>query len=248
MRVPLSPTPPAGARPKRAPRPVEVLAVERLTPRLVSVTVGGDSLADFEPAFPTSHIKVFLPGDVVRTYTPRKVHHPDHAVDIQFVLHGHGPAAEWAAGAQVGDRLAIAGPGGRFPLDLGGRRWFLAADESALPALCTLLESLPPDAEAEVHVEIEDPDAVVALPGPTPTVVEWHERGTEVFGETLVRAARDAVLDGTTQAWAACESVAVRRIRKVLLGEQGLPLSGVATRGYWREGETDHPDHDDGDD
>jgi|SRR5579884_4095766 len=272
MRVPLPPTPPAGARPRRMPRPVEVVAVKRISSRMVSITVAGDSLADFEPAFPTSHIKVFLPGEdgsapvlpehgpegarpidggprpLMRTYTPRRVHHPDHAVDIHFVLHGDGPAAAFAARAKVGDKLAIAGPGGRFPLDLRATRWFLAADESALPALCTLLEALPPDAEAQVHVEVEDPGAVIALPGPTPTVVEWHERGAGVYGDTLVAAARDAVLDGVTQAWAACEAVAVRRLRKVLTTEQGLALSAVATRGYWRDGESDHPDHDDGDD
>lgn len=271
MRVSLSPSSSGGARPRRVPRPVEVVAVETISPRMVQVTVAGDSLADFGPAFPTSHVKVLLPDDggrvvlpevgpdgfawppdasrpVMRTYTPRKVHHPDHGVDIWFVLHGEGPAAAWAARARPGDQLVLVGPGGRLALDLSGHRWFVAADESALAALCTLLEALPPDAEVEAHIEIETPDAVIELRGPTATVVEWHQRGDEVPGDTLVRAAHDAVLDGTTQAWAACESVAVRRLRKVLTTEQGLALSAVATRGYWRQGEVDHPDHDYGDD
>jgi hypothetical protein len=43
------------------PRPVEVVSVSTLKPRLVSVRMSGPGLEVFQDAAPTSHIKVYLP-------------------------------------------------------------------------------------------------------------------------------------------------------------------------------------------
>jgi len=51
-------------RPRSRFRPVEVVGVRRLAPRLVSVALGGESLADFRIESPTQHIKV--DGTIVR--------------------------------------------------------------------------------------------------------------------------------------------------------------------------------------
>jgi NADPH-dependent ferric siderophore reductase len=55
-------------------------------------------------------------------------------------------------------------------------------------------------------------------------------------------------LDGVTGVWVACEAQSVRRIRRVLLTERNLDPSSLVTRGYWRLGEDNHPDHDYGED
>ena len=44
--------------------------------------------------------------------------------------------------------------------------------------------------------------------------------------------------------WIACEAGAMRRIRKHLLGERRIDPALVHTRGYWKLGETNYPDHD----
>jgi NADPH-dependent ferric siderophore reductase len=36
----------------------------------------------------------------------------------------------------------------------------------------------------------------------------------------------------------------VRRIRRHLLAERGMSRDHIVTRGYWKLGETDHPDGD----
>lgn len=273
MSVNLGPGPP-GVRPggrRRPPRPVEVRSVERLTARLVSVVVGGESLRGLQVDIPAAHVKVLLPGPdggppalpqpgpggpvwpadaqrpVVRTYTPRRVDADAGTMELQFVLHGEGPAARWAGGARVGDQLAVAGPGGRFSLDLTGTRWWTAADESALPALCTVLEALPGDAEAEVHVEVDGPADEIPLPGPPGTTVTWHHRAAGRFGMALEEAAQATELPAGTQVWVAGEATAVRRIRRHVL-DAGVPVTAMTTRGYWRLGESDHPDHDYGED
>ena len=152
-----------------------------VSPRLISVLVTGDELGGFADAAPTSHLKVFLPAEgqdepnlpaqapdgtvvtpdgpppVVRTYTPRRYDPATRTLEIQFLLHGTGPASEWAQRAKPGDKLAVAGPGGRFSLEPVTDSWWLAADESAIPAVGTLLEALPETAAADVHIEVEDP-------------------------------------------------------------------------------------------
>ena len=40
----------------------------------------------------------------------------------------------------------------------------------------------------------------------------------------------------------------MRRIRGLMLGDKQVPVSRLVTRGYWRIGAADHPDHDYGED
>lgn len=258
--------------PRRPPRLVDVRSVSRLTPRLVSVQLGGDGLAGFRIEAPTSHIKVFLPGEgqttltlptfgpdgpagaedaprpVVRTYTPRRFDPATGTLEVQFVLHGSGPASAWAERATVGDQLAIAGPGGRFHLDPAVERWWIAGDESAIPAVATLLEALPPSTVADVHLEVESAADEIPLASSAQTTVTWrHRRTPDAWGAELHDAALDLPLSDGTHYWVACEASAVRRIRKHLLARQ-VPANTLVTRGYWRLGAADHPDHDYGDD
>jgi NADPH-dependent ferric siderophore reductase len=53
---------------------------------------------------------------------------------------------------------------------------------------------------------------------------------------------------GAGRVYVACEAGAMRRIRRHLLTERNLSRDHVVTRGYWRLGETDHPDGDYGQD
>jgi NADPH-dependent ferric siderophore reductase len=262
-----------GPRRRKPPRPVEVVSVSRIAPRLVSVWVGGDALDGFKVEAPTSHIKVMLPPDgqrelvlpkdtpegvvwpdeavrpVVRTYTPRRFDEASRTLEIQFVLHGAGPASEWAERASVGDQLAVAGPGGRFTMDPAAGHWWIAGDESAIPAVGTLLEALPATATAEVHLEVADADDEIELDTPAKTAITWHHRrAPDAWGVELGEAARAADIADGTRVWVACEAAAMRGIRRYFIAERGLPAGSLVTRGYWRLGAANHPDHDYGDD
>src|SRR5207302_6395078 len=124
----------------KPPRPVQVVSVSKLTPRLVSVLVRGDALDGFRIEAPTGHVKVFLPADgqddpAVRTYTPVRFDEASKTLELQFVLHGAGPASEWAERAGSGDKLEVAGPGGRFVPDETATLWWLAGDGSPVPGV-----------------------------------------------------------------------------------------------------------------
>ena len=274
MTTPASPATPAGPRRRRKPpKRVEVVSVSAIAPRLVSVLVAGEDLDGFADAAPTSHLKVFLPADgqdapslpeytpdgavyadegpppTVRTYTPRGYDPATKTLEIQFLLHGEGPASAWAQRAKPGDKLAVAGPGGRFSLEPVADHWWLAADESAIPAVATLLEALPETTTVDVHVEVDGPDDEIELPGPVKTTITWHHRRAhDAYGEELAAAAREAASPGGARIWVACEAAAMRDIRRYFTRERGIPVAQLVTRGYWRTGEQNHPDHDYGED
>ncbi len=250
-------------------------SVSKIAPRLVSVLVTGDELDGFAEAAPTSHLKLFLPPagaeqlllpeqgpdggqvwnhdeslrPVVRTYTPRRYDAATKTLEIQVVLHGEGPASEWAQQVKVGDEVGVGGPGGRFVLDEEAEHWWIAADESALPAVGTLLDALPVTATAQVHVEVEDSDDEIKLPSVATVSLTWHHRdGSGDFGAALQAAAGSAEFEDGTKIWVACESGTMRDIRRHLTRQRGIPLSQLITRGYWRRGESNYPDHDYGED
>jgi NADPH-dependent ferric siderophore reductase len=68
-----------------------------------------------------------------------------------------------------------------------------------------------------------------------------------VPGERLVEALRDAPLPAGAQCWVAGEAHATRRARGELI-ERGVDRGPLSTRGYWRQGEANHTDHDMGED
>ena len=188
------------------------------------------------------------PPPVVRTYTPRRYDPAAKTLEIQFLLHGTGPATEWAQRAKPGDKLAVAGPGGRFSLEPSADHWWLAADESAIPAVGTLLEALPATTTADVHIEVDGQDDEVEFAGAAKTTITWHHRRPDKFGAELVAHAHAANIPEGSRVWVACEAAAMRDIRRYFLTSRLLPPASLVTRGYWRTGEQNHPDHDYGED
>jgi NADPH-dependent ferric siderophore reductase len=184
----------------------------------------------------------------MRTFTPRRFDPATATLDVEFVLHGDGPASSWAQRAEPGHRIAVAGPGGRMPLVLGPGHFVVGGDESALPAIATLLAALPDSASADVVVEVDGVTDELELESAADLSVTWRHRRTGLFGDELHAAFTDVDLTGAAGVWVACEATAVRRLRHLLLSERALDPSVLVTRGYWRLGEENHPDHDHGED
>ena len=63
---------------------------------------------------------------------------------IDFVLHGDGPAASWAANAVAGSLVGQGGPRGSLVVSDDFDWYLLAGDETALPSIARRLEELPP--------------------------------------------------------------------------------------------------------
>ena len=141
----------------------------------------------------------------IRTYTVREVRTlPSGAreVDIDMVLHGDtGPASRFAARAVPGDRVMLLGPNSLHAGRHGGLEFrppaghvgptLLAGDETAVPALLSILAALPEDAYGEAVLEVPTAGDITDVPVPPGVRVTWLVRGDT--GSGLAVAVRDAV-------------------------------------------------------
>ncbi len=109
-------------------------------------------------------IEAGRPRPTTRRFTPWRRDPATGRLDLEFVLHGHGPASQWATQAQPGDQVAVSQPRRTYALPPDSRWLLLAGDESALPAMATLLEAIDPDVPVHVVAELEDSGHEVALP------------------------------------------------------------------------------------
>ncbi|RYG09772.1 MAG: siderophore-interacting protein [Burkholderiales bacterium] len=187
----------------------------------------------------------------MRTYTPLAVRPETLEVDVDFVLHGEGPASTWAAQAAVGNVLFLMGPGPGYAVDTAATRHLLIADDSALPAVETILAALPGGAQAQVLLEVISAAEQRALHSAGSLDVTWLPRGTDhrTAGLPLEKALREgAAIPADARIYLACEAAAMRRIRQMLISELGVDRSRIVGRGYWKLDVVNHPDHDYGDD
>ncbi|MGW9118042.1 siderophore-interacting protein [Streptomyces sp. NPDC055663] len=171
---------------------------------------------------------------LLRSFTVRAYDRGRDVMTVDFVLHGDdGPAGRWGRDARPGDVLGMVGPSSLYARPLPAADWLLlAGDESALPAIATLLESLPAGARALVRVEVADATEERPLGSAGEVAVHWVHRDR---GGSLVDAVRTAPLPaGTGAAWLAGEAGAVRTLRRHLVEERGLPRAAVQFSGYWR--------------
>ena len=251
-------------RPRRQRYAATVQRVQRLTPRMLRVVFAGPALAGFNWNGPAAHIKLILGTDSPeqrapsRTYTPRHFDAATHELTVDFVLHGAGPASNWAAQAQVGQPMLIAGPGRSYALDAQAQWLLVAGDESAIPAVATILEALPDGVRTEVLLEVNDAADEFAIAAQRPNVgIRWLHRAQPIIGHGGTARAGVELLEairafqqpaGSGRVYVACEADAMRRIRQHLLLERALPREWLTTRGYWKQGATDYPDRDYGED
>lgn len=259
-----SPTPTADRIVRRplVPRLLEVRRVERPTPRLVRISLGGDDLAGFSTLSPTDHVKLLVPsGDdppalpvagpdglsfppgasmaEARDYTPRRFDPAAGELDIDVVVHGAGRVSDWAATVRPGDRVGVLGPRGSHLVPTAFGWLLLVGDDTALPSIARWLEALPADVPAIVVVEVEDAAEEQALAAPAGTRVAWVHRAGSSGAPDERLAAVVAGLDlpaGDGFAWIGGEAHSIRPVRRHLLGERGMPRAAVDISGHWKRG------------
>ncbi|GAA3933340.1 siderophore-interacting protein [Microbacterium soli] len=208
----------------------------------------------------------------IRTYTIRSPRPVDREIDVDFALHGtDGPASAWATGAEVGDPLLVVGPDARAEEPAGGIEWkpgaatsvLIAGDETAAPAICSIVESLPEHTTGEVCVEVPTEADALPLTAPDGVRVTWLARGGAAHGVRLSAAVHewgrqrsaaagvaelaepdpdevlwevpDAVTGGE-YAWLAGEAGTITALRRHLVRDLGIDRRSIAFMGYWRQG------------
>lgn len=238
----------------------EVTAVERLSPHMARITLGGSGLDGFFIERPGEVVtliwaapgsdEIVLPHDVwsfppgvaevqhARNYTVRTWDADAGLLAVDFVLHGdHGRASVWAQGAQVGDRVGYAGPRMHWTGDDADADWtVLVADETGLPALAAILEELPEGHPTFALIEVADATEELPLETRAALSVQWLARdgaepGTSRVLEHALRALH--LPDGAGRAWGGGEFAAMKRARRHLRERRGIPTSRLSLVGYW---------------
>ncbi len=221
----------------------------------------------------------------MRTYTVRALRPagPATELDVDVVLHldehgRGGPASTWAAQARPGDPMTLLGPSTAAGATPGGIEWrppvprpgapvrvLLAGDETAVPAVCSVLDGLGEGYVGDVVLEVPDATDVQDVRTPPGLRTTWLSRGDRPHGEALTEAVR-TLLDaappavgraepvlpevdvdadvlwetgdgsGGFYAWIAGEAAVVRDLRRCLVAEHGVDRRSVAFMGYWRQG------------
>jgi NADPH-dependent ferric siderophore reductase len=238
-------------------RRVEVAATRALSPRLMRVQLRGEELAGFAIPAPAASVRVLLPRGTelelpqwtgnefrtadgsrapIRTFTPRAFDASTNTLTVDVVLHGNGAASEWATTARPASPAAVSGPGRGYTVDQHAPGFLVAGDETAIPAIAQLLESLPA-APARVAIEVVGADARIELPAHPTARVSWHELDPGAApGDAFVAALRALPVAPGTKVWVAGEAAAVQRARRYCFEERGIPRADTWIRGYWKHG------------
>lgn len=233
-------------------RRLQVLRVVDITPRMRRVTLGGPELAGFISLGSDDHIKLLFPqnaqeqaalespsfsikGDgpqpAMRDYTPRRYDLSIGELDIDFVLHGDGPASTWAEQVQVGQHLYIGGPRGSMIVPDIFDSYLLIGDETAIPAIARRLEELPAGRKVLAVIEIADAAEQQVLSSAAKVEVIWVLRGQD----DLLDVVRNLTLpSGTLYSFVATETKLSRQVRRVLLDTHKVDEQYLKAVGYWR--------------
>ena len=233
-------------------RCLQVLRVVDITPRMRRITLGGEQLAGFISLGSDDHIKLLFPQNAaelaalqsptftikgedpqpaMRDYTPRRFDLALGELDIDFVLHGDGPASTWAEQAAVGQHLYIGGPRGSMIVPDIFDSYLLIGDETALPAIARRLEELPAGRTVLAVIEIADAAERQALQSAAEVEVIWLVRGQADLLDT-VRAL--TLPSGALYTFVAMETKLSRQVRRVLLDTHKLDEAFLKAVGYWR--------------
>jgi NADPH-dependent ferric siderophore reductase len=249
-------------------RPVDVLtvtAVRDVTPavRRVTLTAPADVVAaagptlsllvprvgDLAPRWPqiARDGRIVWPqgshGVALRSYTARRQDPAAGELDVDFVLHGDGPAAGWADAAAPGALLGVASAA---PLGAEQAGWLLVAgDETALPGISRILAAAAPGTRGVALVEVAGPAEEQELAAPAGVEVRWLHRTGTAPGESTLLVDAVAALERPEGedlfAWVGAESATVRAVRADLRGRWGLRRHQHHAIGYWRRGRAMSP-------
>ena len=221
--------------------PLVVAESAPLTPHMLRLRLTAPQLASFDYA-PGQDVMLLVDVEgkrpVRRRYTIRALDAPSRTITLDIVLHGDGPGERWVRAARPGDRIEGIGPRGKITTAQQADWHLFVGDESALPAIFRMTESLPGGTPVQVLLEIPGPEDEQELHAPAAASVTWLHRDGGLAGQpgALAAATADVALPaGRGHAYLLGEARVVARLREVLAA-RGLEPGQVSPKAYWGRG------------
>jgi NADPH-dependent ferric siderophore reductase len=225
------------------PLELEVVEVSDIGTRMRRIGLTGAGLADF--AFRAGQDVMLVLGGtperpLSRRYSIRHVDRSARLLELNIVTHGvHGPGAQWAAGAEVGDRVDGVGPRGKVFVDPDADWHLFLGDESAAPASLNMLEALPESTLGLAFLEITSSADELPTAASGAHDVTWLHRGTTSTATSstlLVETMRAATLPpGRGHVYIAGEVQVVAEVQRAALA-RGLAPEQIFAKAYWGRG------------
>ena len=227
--------------------PVTVTFTKELTPRARRITFSGMSLVDSTK--PASYLSLYFedprgdrppePGTrrrAERIYTPRYLDPRCDSMTVDFVLHGAGRATEWAQTARAGDTIWAGPTSGGYDIAGDVRHLVLVGDDTAMPAIGTVLEALPEDTRTTVVIEVVDEDDEREPSDEVACDPIWLHRGTDVtaVGFQTLNLVKSIAVPPGARWWIAGEREAIKNIKDVLVDDRDVAPDHIALNAYWR--------------
>lgn len=246
----------------------EVVSTKRLSPTFVRLTIRGDDLTALDDMgfdysvrlfflregqtsleMPTISNNVWIAQFLlkpksrrpwVRNYTIRSIRPDLGEVDIDFALHGDaGPASAWAAAVQPGEPVGLFPEGIYYLPPAPDRRVLLVGEESAVPAILSILERLDPATVGDAYLEVPRADDIIAdADHPAGVTVHWLPRGESAAlpGALALETVSAAELsEDPLYVWIAGEQALPTGLRRDLV-TRGVAKSDITFIGYWKHG------------
>ncbi len=175
-----------------------------------------------------------------RIFTVRSIDAELGKLDIDFAIHdGKGPASTWIAKVKQGDVVGILGPDAHGPKP--AEQYFLAGDETGLPAIARILETLPRTASGYAVVEVDNPLEKQEINAPSGITVKWLYRSEATAGGAILLSDAFFALPlpenhDLAFYWVGAEFSAFRAIRTYLRSEIKVPSDRMVCFSHWRRG------------
>ncbi|MDK2185570.1 acinetobactin utilization protein BauF [Acinetobacter baumannii] len=176
---------------------------------------------------------------ISRVYTVRSFNPVNTQIEIDFVKHEDlSPAMEWLNSAQVGTKIGLIGPRPHFiPNFTAKKHVVMFADDTAVPALYSILKQWELGISADIFIESFEKDIASQLPELEHVKIHsFHKEHHTSQKGLLLKAAFALENYENITIWAACERNEARALRQFFLEDQQLNKNDVRIAGYWRDG------------
>jgi NADPH-dependent ferric siderophore reductase len=245
-----------------------VVRSQRISENFLRLTVGGPELADFDYQGWDQCFRLFFPRPgqtelrmptssgngwiaqyylmptktkpTVRNYTVRAFRPELNELDIDFVVHGDGPAASWAAAARPGDPVGLFDEGTMYSPNLSAEWQLLAADESGLPAAAAIAEQTPGTLPTLLLAEVPADADILPIAVGGHVTVRWFPRNEPslIPGSLLLKELLHADLPGVGRGSVLLvgESSFATGVRRHLVNTLQVPKPDITFFGYWKHG------------
>lgn len=238
--------------PRLPPVAIRVVETQELAPRARRITF--DGMTSVSSVLPASYVSLWFsdPGEArtattrtkrsdKRSMTPRWIDATATIMTVDFVLHGSGPASTWAAGAQPGDVIWAGETRGGYAIPEPGTDVILIGDDTAIPAIGSILEDLDRSTRPLAIIEVVDATDERTVSDSRPVDPIWVHRGHDPAQTGLLTMNLLETLEAPADAhwWIAGEREAIRSMRDILVEDRGVRRSHLSLNAHWRLRSTD---------